>query len=77
MPSVVLELSAGPDSVDPPKETVAESAERKSSALEGSAFRRPVLDYHTTMSLEAAGVAEAAEVDLVAELVVQGPRLCQ
>ena len=44
MPSVALAQSAESDTVDPPNETVAESAERKSSAPEESASRQAVLD---------------------------------
>ena len=53
--------SAESDTVDPPKETVAESAERMSSVPVGLAFSQYALDFHKATSL-AAEFAEAAEV---------------
>ena len=59
MPELLVVASAESGTVDPPKETVAELAERMSSAPVELAFRRPALDYHRMMSLVAGAVVAA------------------
>ena len=90
MPSVLVLASAGSDTVDPPKETVAESAENMKSAPGKLVFRQLVLDYHQMMPLfaEAAGAAGAKQYTLqerparplffrATQSAAEGLRLCQ
>ena len=88
VPLLLMLASAGSDTVDPAQETVAELAEKMSSAPFGLAFRQRALDYHRRMSL-VADAAEAAgknqglrerpvdpQVVLAIQSVAEGLRLC-
>ena len=69
VPALLMLVSAESDTVDPPKETVAELAERMTSASVDLAFRQLALDFHKRTSLvaEAAEAAEMAEAQAAAE----------